>query len=421
VAQDFDVAVVGGGSAGLAAALSAARLGARTLLAERSDVLGGNASLAYVHTICGLYRADDEGEAVPANPGLAGRFADALRAAGAAGRPERAGRVWVLPTYPPRLSAVALDLCAQVRELELRMRCALLGAQATGSGWELSLAGGARATARIAVDASGDAALAALAGAEHQQAGPGALQLPSFIFRLGGVDTRELGGFARLRVTHAVAGAARRGQLPEDCASVLVRTGAEPGEVYVTLNVPRPDGFDPLDEAQRGQLEAEARKAAEAVAGFLRAARPDFAGSRVLDFAPRIGVRETRRVTGRDVLTRDHVLDGREPPDAVAISTWPIELWQDHRRPHFTYPRAACGVPLGALVSRSHPRLGMAGRCLSADHEALGALRVIGTALATGEAVGVASALAADAGTALDAVPAARVREHKAVLAGRWP
>ena len=80
----------------------------------------------------------------------------------------------------------------------------------------------------------------------------------------------------------------------------------------------------------------------------------------------------------------------------------------------------ACSVPLDALVSRSHPRLGMAGRCLSASHEALGALRVIGTALATGEAIGVAAALAAAAGIGLAEVSPERVRAAIAEQADRY-
>jgi hypothetical protein len=110
------------------------------------------------------------------------------------------------------------------------------------------------------------------------------------------------------------------------------------------------------------------------------------------------------------VLDREHVLEGRRGEDDVALSTWPIELWHDHRRATFEYPRAACGVPLGALCAAGAPRLGMAGRCLSATHEALGAARVIATALATGEAIGMAAALAADARTTLPEVEPARVR-----------
>jgi hypothetical protein len=117
-------------------------------------------------------------------------------------------------------------------------------------------------------------------------------------------------------------------------------------------------------------------------------------------------------VQGLERVTADDVLGGRRRDDEVALSTWPIELWQDHRRPIFEEPRGACSVPLGALVSRTHPRLGMAGRCVSATHEAHGALRVIGTSLATGEAIGCAAALAAGAGKALGEVAPSSVRSQ---------
>ena len=146
------------------------------------------------------------------------------------------------------------------------------------------------------------------------------------------------------------------------------------------------------------------------VVDFLRATREGFAAARVADWPSRVGVRETRRVLGRVVLEREDVLAGRRRDDEVALSSWPIELWEDHRRARFEHPAAACSIPLGALVSRSHPGLGMAGRCLSASHEAHGALRVIGTALATGEAIGVAAANAAASGAALGEVDPAAVR-----------
>jgi hypothetical protein len=202
---------------------------------------------------------------------------------------------------------------------------------------------------------------------------------------------------------------------------VLVRPGAATGEVYLTLNVPRPEraAYAPLDPAQLAALEQGARESAVRIADFLRRTRPAFAASRIEAWPRRIGVRETRRLAGAALLARGDVLEGRAHVDQVATSTWPIELWHDHRRASFEYPVRPCSIPLGALVSRSHPRLGMAGRCLSATHEALGALRVVGTALATGEAVGIAAALAADAGIALGAVPAGEVRRKLLALAGQ--
>jgi hypothetical protein len=416
-ADVFDVAVVGGGCAGVAAAVSAARAGARTLLVERTDLLGGNAALANVHTLCGLYRAADEGDALPAHPGFPLRFVRALAADGACGSPERAGRVWVLPLHPPALARTAARLCAETRGLALRLETLAVGLEFPQAGGPARLAlRSAReqreARAHVVVDASGDAAAAALAGAPLEQAAQGELQLPSYIFRMGGVDTRELRGFGRLRVTHAVAGAARAGALPPGCESVLVRAGGEPGDVYVTLNLPRPGAWDPLDAKQRAELEAVARGRAELLAEFLRRTRPAFAQGRIRDFPRALGVRETRRLLGRARVSRADVLAGRRTPDEVALSTWPIELWHDHRRALLEYPEGPCSVPLGALVSRGEPRLAAGGRCVSASHEALGALRVLGTALATGEAAGVAAALAADAGAGLDAIAPAAVRDH---------
>jgi len=424
----FDVAVVGGGSAGVAAALSAARSGARTLLVERSDILGGNVGNAFVHTICGLYRPADEGEARHAHPGFPQQFAEGLRAAGAAGSAERAGRVYVLPIQPPGFAEFAAKLCARSRGLEVRTRCEVVAATLTADhaapqAFSASSArdGETRFTASVLVDASGDASLGWLAGAEVAAASPDQLQLPSLIFRMGGVDTSELSGFARLRLSFAVAGAVRSQELPDGCESVLVRQGAAADEVYVTLNVPRPAGvpYAPLDPVQLAELEQRARASAARVAEFLRRARPAFARSRIEAWPRRIGVRETRRLVGGVVLSRSDVLAGRAHEGEVAVSTWPIELWHDHRRAQFEYPVGPCSIPLGALVSRSHPRLGMAGRCLSATHEALGALRVVGTALATGEAVGIAAALAADAGIALGAVSAHDVRCKILELASR--
>jgi hypothetical protein len=245
-------------------------------------------------------------------------------------------------------------------------------------------------------------------------AGPEEIQLPSFIFRLGGVDRSELVGFEKLRLTHAIAGAVHHGELPSGCESVLVRPGSEPDEVYVTLNVPRSSEYPyaPLDRDRLTSLAAHAREDAERISEFLRQTRPAFEKSRISAWPECIGVRETRRVLGLRELQAEDVLLGRSDPDEVARSSWPVELWHDHRRPHFEYPQGACSIPLGSLVSRSDPQLGMAGRCLSASHEALGALRVIGTALATGEAIGVAAALAANAGSPLDAIAAGDVRHH---------
>ena len=415
-----DVAVIGGGSAGVAAAVSAARAGARTRLVEKSDRLGGNAAHALVHTICGLYYAADDGEPVLAHAGLPAELAGRLAVGEGAAPPERAGRVWYLPVRPDALSAIYAELCREARPLEVGFGSELSGAElardASGESL-LRLSGAAGVTelrASVVVDASGDAAAAALGGAGTDMAPPEELQCPSYVFRLEGVDTAQLVGFARLQLGAAFASGVRSGALPPNADAIVVRASGRPGEVFATLNLPRPEGelWAPLDAECVSRLERRARETAERVTRFLCETRRAFAHATLAEHPRRLGVRETRRVSGLVRVTAEDVLAGRRREDEVALSTWPIELWQDHRRPIFEQPAGACSIPLGALISRTHPRLGMAGRCMSATHEAHGALRVIGTALATGEAIGRAAALAADRGKALAEVAPSSVRSQ---------
>jgi len=426
--ERFDVAVVGGGTAGVAAAVTAARLGARVLLVERGPALGGNAAHALVHTFCGLYLAPTgaaDAEPIHAHRGFPRAFAEGLRAAGGAGEPERAGKVFVLPIHPEVLERHAAATCAAQPSLACWLDAEVRGARLARerravSALEIARRDGATVVeSRVVIDASGDAAVAALGDADVARAPADALQCPSYIFRLAGVAPGTAAGFARLQLSVAAAGAVRTHALPPACESVLLRPGPRPDEVYVTLNVARPARWDPLDEGVVAALEASSREAAGALVAYLRETRPAFREARLLAWPRRLGIRETRRLEGRAVVTREDVLAGRRQDDEVALSTWPIELWNDHRRAHLEHPAGASSIPLGALVSRSHPRLGMAGRCVSATHEALGALRVIGTAMATGEAAGAAAALAADADEALDAIAAAAVRDRLRELAER--
>lgn len=157
-----DVLVAGGGSAGLAAAVSAARAGAEVILVERHGVLGGAGAAALVHTFCGLYQVRREPGAVLANGGFAAEMAERMQHATGLG-PVRVGRVDVLPQHPVEFVRIADALTRAERSLDVRTRSELAAVQRQDGVWVAEVRSrGNREMIRAGalVDASGDAELA---------------------------------------------------------------------------------------------------------------------------------------------------------------------------------------------------------------------------------------------------------------------
>lgn len=401
--MQVDVLVAGGGAAGLAAAVAAARAGARTLLVERHGALGGMASAALVHSICGLYKLPAPGAAPElANGGFAAEFAGRLLQSGGASGPHRLGRVDVLLQRPAAFASVADDFARETPGLTVQLHTEIVaagrgGATLTcrGRSWEIGLG--------AAVDATGDAVLAALRGAACEIEAPGRLQRPAFIFALGGVGPDALGDDARLRLARRVSDAVRDGRLPAGAMGVHFRASVQPGEAFVTIDLTGGPAFDPLDAACLTRLETEGRAIAQGLTRQLRAENAEFAGAYIAAWPSRAGVRESRRVIGRRRIETADIEAGRELGDAVAQSAWPIELRETAGGPKWRFPaeNRSCGIPLDALRARDDETLFMAGRCVSCSHEAQAALRVIGTCLATGEAAGRAAAGAFSPGSSV--------------------
>ena len=409
-----DVLVAGGGSAGLAAAVSAARLGARTLLVEHHGSLGGMAPAALVHSICGLYRLPvDDGPPRIANVGFAEEFARRLLLAGGASGPVRMGRVDVLLQQPTAFARLADVIARETPGLEVRLHTELVAVAEDLSAVEVSCRGRReKIVARAIVDATGDGNVAALAGAEFEQEPAERLQRPAFIFALGAVEGGAAAEAARLRLARRLVDAAREGRLPAGVLGAALRESGRAGEVFVTIDLSGGVGYQPTDAACLTALEMEGRALAEALAAFLRAEVEGFGGSFISAFPARLGVRESRRLVGRARLSESDLLAGASFAEAVALATWPMELRETNTGPRLRYPEAgrACEIPLGALRARDHDRLFMAGRCISCSHEAQASIRVIGTCLATGEAAGLAAAIAVAQGDVDSlAVRAARV------------
>ena len=395
----FDVVVAGGGPAGVVAAVAAARTGARVLLIERGDGLGGNVRCAHVHSICGLYQISGDSSAVPANGGLAWEFARRLQRAGGACGPYRFGKLDILLQEPEKFSAFASVWASEADNLTLMLRTKVLGAEVEGDTvGALRLqgpSGAMRVAASAFVEATGDGDLAARAGPGWERAEAALLQRPAYIFGLSGVEAEALSPPARLSLAALMVSAVRQGRLGSALLGAVVRPTCQAGLVRVTLDLPAggPD-YDPCDEGQIEALTVEARRTAKVMAEFLRSQVPGFAQAQPTMLPQRIGIRENRRVTGRKVVTAEDILSGSVPDDTVCFSAWPLELHEVGTAMRLVYPRddKSCGVPLEALRSRDASNVFLAGRCLSATHEAQAALRVIGTAMSTGQAAGMAAA-----------------------------
>ena len=394
----YDVVVVGGGAAGLAAAVSAAGRGARTALVERYGFLGGMASAGMVGTICGLYRTAMDDPPEPLNEGLPFTFARRLAAMPGCDKPVRRGRTFVLPYTPFAFACLADELTAAAPGLDVYLHAYLVDvATSAGRVETLRVATWERTRlleARAVVDASGDAVLAQQAGAATETPPADVRQLPSMVFVLQGVDGEALAPGPRVALLRTLAAAERDGLLPAGASNLVLGPSSQPGEVLCKLAL---DGIPAAGAGRRDALtaaEQEGRRRARALVEFLRTV-PAFARAFVSHAAPQVGVRESRRVIGRYALTREDVLAGRRFDDGVARADWPIELWQaGHRGPRYEYLEDGLTyeIPLRSLRARDVENLFVAGRCISATHEALGSARVIGTCLATGEAAGIAAA-----------------------------
>lgn len=409
---DCDVLVLGGGSAGIAAAVTASRAGAKTILVERHGSLGGMATAALVHSVCGLYYLSNASEPQLAHLGFPSEFANRLIATEAAPGPVRMGRLDVLPHSPPGFAAVCDRFVAESRSLKTLLHSELIGAQLVDGNLhhvEFSCRGvRAHVRARAWVDASGDAALCFMAGIGTHQASASNLQRPAFIFSLQSVAVGLLDDSGKIRLAAGIVSAVRAGRLSLGALGTQVRASHRGSEAYVTIDLAGGEHFDPTEPTQICELELEGRRLAMEVFAFLKQAHPAFKHAHLAAFPTRVGIRESRRLQGRSTITSDDILLGTITEDAVALGTWPMESREQNTGPKWRFPKdnLPTQIPLGALHSAQLPNLWAAGRCISCDHDAQAAIRVIGTCMASGQAAGAAAAIQAcsASGTAPSAV-----------------
>lgn len=457
--KSYDVVVIGGGSAGFAAAIAAARNGARTALVEAGPALGGE--LLTGMTIDGAINA--RGEWIVG--GVLNDVLDACRKLGGFVAPLNDWRLIQYVAYDPEIIKIAIPQLVFDAGVDVLLHT--FAADVVRDGKRIAGVvvrnkhGSTLLTAGSFVDASGDADLCAMAGAAmlpHE--GTDNPQPVSMTFRMAGVETEPLLAFARAHPEYLAIGesdAIRGGRTDAEIVQEIYRQGQpcvffrgngpllskaiERGEMYPTalimiqptsaarkevcINSTRVSLKDPLaTEAVSAALRTLVEQVQQCSAFLIRNV-PGFAKATLSGLAPRVGVRETRRVAGDYVLTREDVLEARKREDGVAKGCHHVDIHQGGMG-QIRIPVAAGGsydIPLGSLLSKDLDNVAVAGRCLSATRDAHGSARVMGGCMAMGQAAGTLAALAKrQNGPDLRAVGVARLRntlrEQGAVLDG---
>jgi hypothetical protein len=425
LAAETDVLVVGGGPAGLGAALGAAHAGAAVILAERYGFLGGNATAALVMPLMSFHtqkpRREKEGAVTllptdhgPGKPVVAGALTTLLerlvKAGGAISPSLRTG--YVVPFDPEVFKLVALDLLdeARVRFLFHAFAADVINGDGARDVVFETKSGPVVIRARVVVDCTGDGDIAARAGAAYDigREEDQLVQPMTLMFRVTEFDRAKFEAYVKehpdqWRGVHGLwdlirkAAAEGKLQLPREDMLFF----ATPHEREVSVNSTRVTRVLGTDVWDLSYAEWESRRQMRQIAAFLRRYVPGFEKAYAVQSGVNIGVRETRRILGDYELTAEDVLQARKFPDVIARSTYPIDIHNPEgsgttlkRVP----PGEAYDIPLRCLLPQKVERLLVAGRCISGTHEAHSSYRVMPVSMATGQAAGVCAALAARQG-----------------------
>ena len=416
VTAETELLVVGGGPAGIAAAIAGARNGARTMLLERYGYLGGNLTAGLVGPCMTSYSLDGEQQLIK---GIFEELVLRMEAVGGALHPSKIpagspycgfityGHDKVTPFDPEAVKFAALEMCQEAGvqiQFHTMVVDALVEDGAVRGVVTASKSGLEAIRAAITVDCSADADVAVRAGAAWEQgrAEDGLVQPMTLFFRVAGVDDAKVEEYVSAHpddyrpFAQLVAKAREAGDFPIPRKGVGLYKTLEPG--VWRINTTRLHFKDGTDVRSLTEAEIEGRQQVQTLLRFFRAYLPGFENCRLLDTAATMGVRETRRIVGEYVLTVEDLARGTEFDDVVALCGYPVDIHSptgDGGGADGSYTTAnVYQIPYRSLVPKDVDGLLVAGRCISATHEALGAIRVMPPAFAMGEAAGTAAAIA---------------------------
>jgi hypothetical protein len=416
---EYDIVVLGGGPAGIAAAVAAARTGRSTLLIERYGFLGGMGTAAGVTNFCGLH-ANVHGEIRQVVHGVADDLLARIDRLGGLNQPHALFGRTVAQAYDTAAYKIAADDLMLAAGVSLLFHTVGTGVVMASPRHVQALlletrSGRFAVRGRAFVDCSGDGDLAAWASCAFEKGdGHGNMLYPSTMFRVNGVDPVRAGkAWEAIPRLMAQAEAAGRYKFPRKGAIVRPQKSGIEWRVNLTqLANPQGNAMDGTDAVELSEAEVLGRRQIADVAGFLKEV-PGFENSYIVDIAPQVGIRETRRVVGNYMLTEADVLGCADFEDTIGVNGWPLELHTKGDVEFRWTPPGSRGfnqLPYRMIVPPGSDNLWVAGRCASMTHEAQSAARVTGACFVMGQAAGSAAHLSLQSGCSAAAVGVAALQ-----------
>lgn len=407
VLREVDVLVVGGGSAGVAAATVCGRNGLSTALIEKYGFCGGAAVAGLSGTICGMFMASDKEDRQPEQVvfGFTEEFRNRLSKRGGVTEPQIYGKTYTV-THDPLVWREVADECLEEAGVDVFFHTTVTGVIMDGDKYKgvvvQSNAGQAVILAKRIIDASGDAAVVSRAGGAYFFGDNGVIQNPTMFFRLGNVEMESYLDFfgkdtiCPAKVTEKILELNASGEYQMPRHKIWIFPTTRPNELMV--NATRLAGQDGrvlnvIDPVDFTEAEVFGRKQVREYARFLKAHVPGCENSYVVDTGVEVGIRQTRSIEGVEKLTNEDVVNCRKRPDGIVRTPWPIELHSGTKPKLHWLLDDWYEVPYGALIPAQGENIIVAGRCLSAEHEALASARVTAQTFEYGHAAAHATVI----------------------------
>ena len=403
IIAEAELVIVGGGPAGVAAATTAAELGLKTIVIEKNGFFGGSNVAGYSGTIGGMFSssADLEKPLEQIVFGFAGRFADRLEEEGGLIRQVRFGHTSLAPHDPSIWMRVADEFVTGAGAeilfhtqfvdpiVENGVIQGVIVENKDGRGAILG---------KFFIDASGDADLADRAGAETYYGKDGVIQAMTKVFRLGNVDWASIPDFSLEQVWEKVEQADQDGGYDLPRKHPFIFPAPQPGQAVMNCTAIIAEDKRVLYPTKAKDLtEAEllGRQQILEYARFAKTYLKGFEDSYILDTAPMIGIRQSRSVVGEYTLKNEDVAQGRKFESAIVRSAWPIEIHGGADGVKIVnLDDDYYEIPFETMIPKGMSKMLVAGRCISAEHEALASARVVAQCFEEGMAAGIGAFLA---------------------------